>query len=426
MKNLIFLIISNLCFPLIAQNIYTLNECVNMSKQFNKQIQNSKLKIQNSELEKQKSYTQYFPNLEFSGFGMSNTNPLLSIEVGPTNVELLENVIISGITMMQPIYSGGRISKKNQLSKLSTELSKYEREILERNITYQVEFYFWQIVLTKEQIKATLDYKVATDNLLSNITAMHKSGIQTKNKVLQVSIRSKEITSEQMKLDNDLQIYKMKLIQYMGLSSDSIDSYDIDYPLLTFEHPIVDINTTNNDLIIHSLPEYKYTKTLIGITEAKSQIKKSETLPSFYLGANYGYRKLSDKGKMSGSLFVTLSIPISNWWGNSYQSKKSKNEIAMAENNLYIQEENINIELKKSKFELAEYKNQLDIALSLKKESLENVILNSELFEKGIIDIQDLLDAQSTLQKSNINFIHKCILYRLKMTEYRLKTMPYS
>ena len=62
----------------------------------------------------------------------------------------------------------------------------------------------------------------------------------------------------------------------------------------------------------------------IDISHTNLNIEKGKSLPTLGIGASYSYDNFFDKNNLSGAVFVTLSVPISNLWEGGHNEKGSQ------------------------------------------------------------------------------------------------------
>lgn len=106
------------------------------------------------------------------------------------------------------------------------------------------------------------------------------------------------------------------------------------------------------------------------------------------------YDDLMDKAHPFAIGFVTVSVPISDWWGGSHAIKKQKLEVKNAENRLADNSELLVIAMQKAWTDLQDSYKQILIATKSIEQSTENLRLNEDYYRAGTTTMSDLLDAQ--------------------------------
>lgn len=116
--------------------------------------------------------------------------------------------------------------------------------------------------------------------------------------------------------------------------------------------------------------------------------------------------------------FVSVSIPISGWWGGSHAIKKQNLQIKNAENQLADNSELLVIAMQKAWTDLQDAYKQILIARTSIEQSTENLRLNKDYYHAGTSTMSDLLDAQTLFQQSRDKYIETYAQFQIKTVEY--------
>ena len=123
-----------------------------------------------------------------------------------------------------------------------------------------------------------------------------------------------------------------------------------------------------------------------------------------------------------GMGFVTISIPITNWWGGSHAIKKQKMQVKIAESEKQDTEELLLIQMQQLWNEVNEALAQVRLSEKAIDSAVENVRLNSDYYKAGTGVLTDLLDAQSSLQQARDQHTEALANYRIKQSKYKQVT----
>ena len=110
--------------------------------------------------------------------------------IPPLSMEMLKKGKTAGVTLVQPVFMGGRIVNGNKLANIGKQVSKYQLSLTEDQVEASVNQYYWQIVALKEKLRTleTLetqlkgiykDVKAAVDAGLTITKRFVKSGVAT-------------------------------------------------------------------------------------------------------------------------------------------------------------------------------------------------------------------------------------------------------
>ena len=150
MKKTLFILISFMCASAMsAQEVsLSLNDCIVLSECNNPYIKNTFLDIQSANYQKKEVFAEYFPRVSFRALGVSSYDYFIDIVVGPELGEILRNSEIGGntksgfnatLSLMQPLYAGGRIVTGNKLAKVGIKAAELKHELNIREKREEIE-----------------------------------------------------------------------------------------------------------------------------------------------------------------------------------------------------------------------------------------------------------------------------------------------
>lgn len=404
-----------------AQKIYTLEECRTLALENNVKVLNADNSVDAARQSKKEAFTNYFPSISATGAAFNANKGLLQMDMGPgMSMSLLKNGIMGGITVTQPIFAGGQIVNGNRLASLGVEVSKVQREQNVNEVRLSVEQYFWQVIMLQEKLSTLRTVEKQLERIQKDVDAAVNAGITTRNDLLQVKLRHNDIASSRINLENNLSICHKMLAQYIGLSSDSItveNSISID-TVPNFPNDIY----CNHESALSQTTGYRLLESNVRANRLQQKMAVGKNLPSVAVGAGYMYDNLMDKSHPFAIGFVSVSVPISGWWGGSHSIKKQKLQVESAENQLADSSELLVIAMQKAWTDLQDAYKQILIARNSIEQSTENLRLNENYYHAGTTTMSDLLEAQTLFQQSRDKYIETYAQFQIKTVEYLLAT----
>ena len=395
--------------------------------------------IQAQEQQKE-AKTNYFPQVNAVGVGFKTNVDMIKANIAtnevipsslaqliptelavkiPANipVNMVDHGLMVGVTAVQPLYMGGQIINGNRLAKVNVEAKQLQSQTSKKSVLLQAEQYFWQIITLKEKQK-TLD---VVGDMLSNLekdaSVAVKSGVGMRNDLLSVQLKQNEVESARLKLDNGLKLARLVLAQYIGMENKDID-VSPDGDLL--QMPVYPAIKVDHNQAVNELPEYQLLQKDIEATNLQYKLEIGKRMPSLGIGAGYSYYNMG-KGTNNNfaSMFVTMSIPISGWWGGSHAIKRSKLVEDNAREQLAINTQLLKIRMQKDWNDLDDAYKQLELSRKSIEQSKENLRLNSDYYHAGTVTMNDLLIAQQQYQQCRDRYTDAYSQLQLKMVEYR-------
>lgn len=406
---------------LFAQEIFTLEKCKELALHNNRKIRNSQLEIEKAEQTKKDAFTNYFPSAEISGMGFKAKDPILSANVMGQPIELLDDGLTGALVITQLIFTGGKIVYGNKLAKLGVEVAEEQLKLSDNEILLKTENLYWQLISLYEK-ETTIDIlKQQVDTLLKNVQVAYDAGIITLNDVLQVKLKSNELKSSKVNLDNGIALTKMTLCQNIGIEIDTYENLEIEKPdVSTYLSPLniyVDHRKALENRAENSLLEKG-----VHASKLQTKLRRADYMPTAAVVATYYKQNFMDSWAGNGVAFISVKIPLSGWWGGSHAIKKQKINEQIAYNNKIDGQEQLLLQMQQVKDEVDNAYKQILIAEESIGQASENLRLNNDYYKVGNVNITDVLDAQSLLQQSRDRYVDMYAQYQKKIFEYLIVT----
>lgn len=411
--------------PLDAQNLYTLDECHTLALENSAKVKNSRFEVAAAEQTSKEAFTNYFPNISAAGAlfkaseGMAQMDMTLPVPgIPPLSMEMLKDGKTAGVTLLQPVFMGGRIVNGNKLARIGKQVSEYQLALTEDQVEASVDQYYWQIVALKEKLRtlATLDAQL--DGLYNDVSAAVEAGVTTRNDLLRVELQQQNIAANRLKVENGLSITKMLLCQLIGVDKSDFDiAFDNFPPVASPLDYYIEPETG-----LANRAESKMLDKSVEAAKLQLRMKRGENLPSVSVGAGYMYHDLMEKDTDFGVVFASVSVPISSWWGGSHAIKREKIKKMQSENTRQDSREMMLVEIEAKWNELQEAYQQVLLSQKSIESATENLRLNNDYYKAGTVSLSDLLDAQSLMQQSHDQYAEACTSYQQKRLAYMQAT----
>ena len=312
----------------------------------------------------------------------------------------MRNTYIGAISLIQPIYMGGRIYQTNKMAQIGIDIAKeqYNAEISE--VLYDTESNYWTVVSVSNRVKTVLDYQKLLIQLNENVTELVNEGIATKSDLLKVKVKLNEVNMNLTKAQNGLSLAKMQLCRQIGfpLSGDITLTDEISQQLqfLGAKESVASV-----DEIYENRSEIKSLEKLIDLSEVKKKLAISSYLPEIGLIANYMYTNPDFanglKKEFSGSwnVGVTMKIPLLHWGEHKQKIRTAQSERFINELKLSDTKEKIELQYSQAVYKIEESNKKLSATQSNMEQAEENLKYAQLTYEEGLADVTDVLDAQA-------------------------------
>lgn len=435
-KALLILMIFVTASALSAQEVsLSLMDCVSLSESNNPYIKNTYLDIQSAKYQKNEVFAEYFPRLSFRALGISSYDYFIDIVLGQDLGDLIREAEWGGtgrfgfnatISLMQPLYAGGRINNGNKLAKVGVKASELKHKVNLREKREEVEKLYWQIVALEEKRHTLKHLEELLDVLYKDVTTAIEAGVVTESDLMLVKMKQNELKSGKVQLEGGIRLLKMNLFNQIG------QSYSLVKDVANAQKPHLD-KIVLSDRLSTLLPPSSYyvseeefaagvteTELLDIMVEAKRLEKKlalGEYLPSAGIGLSYGYSSFTNNNSNAIGL-ATISIPISSWGKGSQKLKRLDNEIQKAVNEREFLTSQLVLQARQLWLNLNVTWEQMKIAEENLALAEKNTYNQMSRFNAGLVPLSDVLMNQTQLFEATENLIDKQIEYSKALTAY--------
>ena len=446
--------------PILSGNaqVLTLDSCLALARQNNKELHRAELDIEKAQQVKNQAFTNYFPQVKATAIGYHSLHPMVEVGIDDINnasvrdllttlygnygaalgldntISLFQYGYQAGVTALQPVYMGGKIVAGNQLAKVGVEAAQLQTQITERDLLEQVEESYWLVVGLTEKQQTLQAVIVLLDTIHRTVQVAVNAGLALQTDLLKVELRQSEIHRTQIQLDNGLALAKRALWQAISPTTKSPTSPTPpkeglpDYNSLQVEPIGADTapHTPPQKEGYGEVPESSLLSLQVRAAELQRRMHIADALPQVAVGAHYGYSNMQanflrnglGNKTGNGAVFVSVSVPLTDWWTTGHKIREDNIAVEQAR----LQEQNTN-ELLSLRTQQAydktieayslvsENRHALDIAR-------ENYRLSGVNYRAGTGTITDLLTAQTTLLQAENNLTDAIIAYRVNLRRY--------
>ena len=447
MKKLYIICIS-LCLSTLsmAQQNLTLEQVKKFAVEHNINMRSADNTIEQAQEQKKEALTNYFPHINATGFGFKSDKDMIKKNINTTDllpasllkyipgdvvadipstvpVNFLDRGIMGGLTAIQPVFMGGQIVNGVKLAEVNVEACKLRRGTALNEVTLTAEQYYWQIICLKEKNKTMNIISDMLKSLEKDVDMGVKAGVSMRNDLLQVQIRENEIASNLIKLQNSLKLSRMVLAQYIGMNGQNVDvNMSLD-PSVTPDYPTS--LKVDHDSAVSCTWEYKLLQKNVEAMTLQRKMEVGKNLPSVGIGVGYNYYDMKEMNNNFYTMFATISIPISNWWGGSHAIKQKRLAEENAAEQLTDNTQLLEIRMQKNWNDVDDAYKQLQLAKKSVEQSRENLRLEKDYYRAGTVTMSDLLNAQQQYQQSCDRYSDVYAELQIKISEYKQSVGEY-
>ena len=374
---------------------------------------------------------QFLPNVTVNSDGSYTLNQYADFPSQQMKWKL-KNIFIGGISVMEPLYMGGKISTAYNMSKLGVNMANENIRLTESEVLAGTDEAFYLAVKAQDVGDVARSYKTMLDELKKNVEGAFRHGMSTRNDIMKVQVKMNEADLSIQKADNGYRLALMNLCHIIGMPLDSniepLTSFaqhegGADVQALSVNDSSVYLPSEMN-ADISARPEYAILQNKTELARQNIKLTKSDYLPNVAFGAAYTY---ANGGELAGKTMlnngaatvgVAVKVPIDLFGGatNKIRSAKAAYQIAQ------IEQQDLNEQMQ---LELAQCRNNVNEAITevqlcevALQQAAENVRLSKQQYEVGFETLSDYLETQALWQQCSANLVNARCQLALSRTKF--------
>lgn len=409
---------------------YTLEQCKALALENNNKIKNSRLEIGIAAQTRKEAFTNFFPNISAAGIAFTASHdmarltvplelPIPGLDLSPLSLGMMKHGLLGGVTALQPLFAGRQVASGNRLARIGEQAGELKLRVSEREVSETVERYWWQLVALRSKIETLDAVDKQLEQIRRDVEVAVKAGISTRNDLLRVELKQQESQSSRLKIDNGIAVTRLLLAQYAGLPLSEPFDIEAEDPAAP-ESP--DNWYTDPGAAAQQRPEARLLDKNIEAARQQIRMTRGKNMPTVGVGAGYLYHDLTGQDNDFATVFASVSVPLSGWWGGTHAVKREQLKKQQAQNDRRQAVEMLQVGITQCWNELREAYRQIRLAEKSIASAAENLRMSEDYFRAGTGSLTDLLDAQTLLQQSRDQYTDASAAYRAKLAEYRLAT----
>lgn len=444
------LLLACLCFyslTLTAQDSLSLEQCIKYATLHNRTLQNAALDIKSSAELRKEMRAKYFPEISANvmafyafdkiikadGFypeelaSLEQINPAFAQLAGkPYSLHELNSSFAATLSIMQPIYAGGQIKNANRMAGIEAEIKALQFSMKEKDVIQKVTENYWQIARLNYNLLTISAAQKQLKAVYEKVNNFVETGIATRNALLKVKLRRQELSSNRLQLENAIHILTMLLAQQIGLGDAplhlSFPDVDSSYCIPTYS----DSHTASSER-----EECRLASKAMEAHKIQIKLEQGKNLPTLAAGfmcyhTSLGGLSATIKNNLNTSMtnamgLVSLSIPISSWFGGSHAIKRAKIKYAQSLNDYQDIKEKLIIDTESAWSSLQESYKQIEIARASVEEANENLRMETDQYTVGKNTISDLLDAETINRQAQGQLSSAIATFNIRYADYQRK-----
>lgn len=430
----------------------SLKDCLDQGAVNATAVRNSHLDLEYARSRKSEAFTYYFPEIKASVTGFHLSEPLLTIDARDllgtsdmaynlawqfetfarmnglsTSYSFIRNGFSAGLSVMQPIYAGGKILNSNRLAAIGIQAAEIKGTAALRDSNIEIEQKYWTIVSLQDKLTTIEAGFNLLDSLQKDIDAAYKAGLAIERNLLEVRQEYNSLKAQRSKLLSGIRLAKMDLLNMTGIPYTVVKMPseetppNIDDIVLSDNLPYLQEPSDyyyDPEYALDDMTESKLLELSVKSHELQKKIILADALPQIGIGATYGYGRLIGTPKLSGGIFAGIQIPLSDWGKVTHRMRQEEALIQKAVNDRDYLTGQLILHVRQlwegvlSSWEI--------LGIAKDEVELKRIILRQveDDYDAGMTTLTRVIEAQSRLRSAETELLDAEINYNNSVSKY--------
>lgn len=421
-----------LCSAVKAQIKLSQEECRQRAVAYSEELQKSSNKLSQAQIDKKMTATAFLPTVDAMAMGIYMTPIPIDMDMTMMGMSMamemrMNGAYLAGLTLTQPIYTGGKILTGRKMAKIGEEAAREQQKISKMQVIVEADNAYYTYLAVTRKVQMMQSYSQQMDTLYNQVKTALSVGMSTENELLRIRAKQSEIKYQLQKVQNGADLCRISLCRVIGEEFNT----QIELTDTTF------ITTTPHNLSadISERPELSLLQKSVDINREQIKMVRSDMLPMIALSAGYTYiGNMKTEGNINmggamlpisnefkegiGSAMLGISIPILHWGDGFRKVRKAKFELQNAELDLKKNSRLLTLEAEQAMRNLQDSYMMITTATLALQQAKENLRVTTNRYNESMAPLTDLLDAQSQWQQSYSNYIEAQSQHKIYETEY--------
>ena len=320
------------------------------------------------------------------------------------------NIFAASVMLRQPIYMGGAIIAANKMADIAELMADNDLDMQTQKTLYSIDQAYWMVVSLKQKQKLAISYRDLVKKLDDDVHKMIGQGVATKADGLKVDVKVNEAEMTITQVEDGLALSKMLLCQLCGIPmNQDITLEDEDKESLELSGKAVDSEQQHiaaQDSAMNTRPELRMLQNTLDLSKQATNLVRAAFLPHVALTGGY---MISNPNVFNGfqknftgvwNVGVMVQVPVWNWGEGAYKVRAAKAATNIAQMNLDDTREKIHLQITQSQFKVKEAQKKLNMAQKNINSAEENLRCANLGFKEGVMEVTDVMAAQTAWQQA--------------------------
>jgi len=311
----------------------------------------------------------------------------------------------TSVSMVQPVYTGGRNLEQVKIAQKESALSEDQAALTRSTVTFGTDYRYWNAVAAQEMVAVTQQLEKSMEDLVRVVRERVEAGLVNKNDLLMAEVKLNDARFQRKKAQDSFEVSRMALNSQIGVDLKAATEFEASIPTIRLAGSFA----TEVEAALNNRAEVRMAQGKIAIQESAGKVKDSYYKPQFYLGAEGSYSSPGYNFKPdmdpNYAVYAKLSIPVFEWGKRKSSRRASSIRVDMAKENLNKVTDNVRLEAQSAYYSYSQAVEQVVLTENSLEKAKDNEQMALDRYKEGNLSILETLDAQLYHQMAQINHI---------------------
>lgn len=304
-------------------------------------------------------------------------------------------------TLLQPVYTGGRIVETIRLAESQQAMAESQQELLRSLVCFQTDVQYWNTVARGEFVEVAADFRNSVGELAHIVRERVEAGLSDPQDLLMAEVKLNEAEYRLLQARSNFETGLMALNSLIG------EPLEASTPVGLRVAPVDDAaELLRTDRL---RPEVLIAQQGIEIQKSRLRLNDAQYKPQVYVGANGGYSAPGYDFRPDLSpnytVYARVSIPIFEGGKRRKEKRAAQYRVGMADDNLHKVQTQIELQTRTAWVALSQAVQRTHLASASLEKAQQNERRATEKYEQGAISVAEVIDAQVYRQTAQTNHV---------------------
>lgn len=340
-------------------------------------------------------------NFQYTGNPLQLTLDLPSMG-NPVTFEGKDMKYGASVSLLQPIYTGGRLLETIRMAKYRHNVSGFQEEYIRSGIYLQTDMQYWNTVARTEIVRISDDYRNSVSSLTQTIRERVEAGLTDRQDLLMMEVKLNEAEYQLLQAKRNLETGRMALNSLIGVELHAPTEIEDTISAVRADKDLWGEGEIDR-------PELKMAYARIKIAESSKKLTDAKYKPQFYIGVDgsysapgYDFRSDLDPNY---AIYAKVSVPLFEWGKRRDEKRASSFKVGMATDYLNQVTDQVKLEVETARVSLSQTMEQVRLTEGSLSKAFENERMALERYTEGKASVIEVIEAQTYRQASQLNHV---------------------